>query len=177
MSRTLLASHRTSLETPHGETQPLVFIELTHADLATPIRVVSDTATENGVPVTWTLDGNAYTAFPFTVRLLTDDDGPPRGELEVANVDRAIGEALLPLSTPLSLHLRVIPASEFDVTVNPRVPYTTPPTYPYEATNLVVREITVDALTIRGTIESVDDTAELWPGLTVTKALLPGMFR
>ena len=176
MSRTLVASHRTSIEEQFGEDQPLVFLEITHADLATPIRVVNDTATASGVPVTYTYNGNTFTAFPFLIRVLSDDGGPPRGEIEIGNVDRQLSETVLALKTAVSMQIWIFATSEFDLTVNPRVPIGTP-TAIWQASSLLLRDISIDVLTMRATIESLDDTSELWPGLTATKTMLPGLYR
>lgn len=177
MSRTLDAAHRTSLEEPHGEDQSLMFLEITHSSLSAPIRVVSDTGTENGVPVNWQYGGNNYQAFPFELTILTDTDDPPRGELTIANINQTVGEAIRDLQSPPSLTLTIIPTSEFNTSVNPRVPLEATPSVIYSAPGLTLREIEADAIAIRGVIVSIDDTAEPYPALVATQALFPGMYR
>lgn len=177
MPRDLIASHRTSLEEPAGEDQPLVFIEFTHAELTTSIRVVNDIATSGGAPVQYQFDGKNFTAFPFSVRLLSDDDGPPRGRLEIQNIDQSIGEALREITTPVQLQIWVFVTDEFDLTVNPRLAKYATLTPIWTATSLTLREVEADAMWLSGTIQSLDDTGEPYPGLLTSEALFPGLYR
>ena len=57
----------------------LILAEFSHDDLAQTIRVAN-----NRQDVT--SNGNVYTGVPFSIRLITDDERPPRGEIEVQNV-------------------------------------------------------------------------------------------
>ena len=176
MPRDIDADHRAALEASAGEDDPLCFLVLDHDDLAAPIRVVSDTGTEDGEPVEWTYGGNDYIAFPFVLEWVTDNDGPPTARIEIANVDRTIGEVLRGLTSPATVSLTVIPPSEFVTTTNPRTEIGTA-TVIMSAANLSLRDVEVDAVSVRGTLASLDDTREPYPALRATQALLPGLYR
>lgn len=176
MPRTIPDATRTALEAVGGEDLPLVFLKFTHGDLADVILVVSDIGTEGGEPVEWQFRGENYVAFPFDIKVITDNDGPPRGEITVANVDQRIGKALRAIKTPLSLSIYMLLHSDFDTSVNPRVPLSYPTPF-YEAHGFTVRDVSVDVIQITGTIRSFDDTGEPYPGLQSTQALLPGLYR
>jgi hypothetical protein len=177
MPRDILAETRASLEEPEGEDQPFVFITIEHEDIDEPIRVVSDTGTENGEPVTFEWDGDSYIAMPFEIELLSDNEGPPRGRITIQDVDRDAGEAIRGLLTPAEITITVIPTSEFDLTVNPRTEVDTAVPAYGPAGGITIRNIQGDALQITGDLVSIDDTREPWPSLRATQALLPGLYR
>lgn len=176
MPRTLADDVRAALDAPAGEDQPLVFLTLDHDDLEEPIRVVGDFGTVGGAPAEWIYDGDTYLAFPFTATLLSDGDGPPRATIEIANVDRRIGEAVRDLATPPRLTMVALLPSDFDTDASPRTETGTAVPI-WSASGLVLREVEGDAVAIRGTVESVDDTQEPWPAVRATQALLPGLYR
>lgn len=177
MPRSISSAHRASLEASHGEDHPLVFIKFSHASLSADILVVNDLGTENGEPVQWQYGGVNYIAYPFDIRILTDNEDAPRAVLEIANVDQSIGEAVKGLSVPVAMEIAVIPQSEFDTSVNPRTPLSSPDAVPiYTALGLKLRDVRVDAMQVRGVIGSLDDTLEPWPGVRATKALFPGLY-
>lgn len=176
MPRILDSAVRASLEEVAGGDQPLIFLTIDHPDLEAPLRVVNDGGTVAGAPAEWSYDGATYLAFPFTASLLTDGDGPPRAEIEIANVDRRIGEALRDLDTPPQLAMVALLPADFDTTVNPRTEIGSAVPI-WSASGLVLRNVEGDAVAVRGTVESVDDTQEPWPSLRATQALLPGLYR
>lgn len=61
----------------------VILLEITHADLATPIRVCNDTQD-------LTSNGNLYVAMPFTFVLPDDGTQAPRAQLQMANVGREL---------------------------------------------------------------------------------------
>ena len=66
----------------------LILLEITHADLATPIRVVNDV--QNII-----VNGNTYIAMPFRVNLPDDVKGQiPQATLEVDNIGRELTQWL-----------------------------------------------------------------------------------
>lgn len=176
MPRYVSQADRNAIEASSGEDQPLLFLTITHADLEDPVRIVNDIGTVNGKPAEWVFGGETFIAFPFSAELLTDTDAPPRGQLEVANVDRAIGEAILAISGPPSVEIVAVLPSEFDTSAHPRTEIGTASRI-FTATGLKLRDVEVDAVSIRGTIMSIDDTAEPYPATRATKALLPGLYR
>lgn len=147
----------------------IAFLTIEHADLAEPIRVACD-------GVDYVRDGETFIGFPFKFGLLTDDESPPRAQIEVQNADRTIGDALRGLTSPARLTLELISADEFDQTVKPRVALGTPP-IEYSASNLFLVNVSVDAMTITGDVVSWDYTQDSWPARRATQDRFPGLFR
>jgi hypothetical protein len=95
----------------------LILLEISHADLATPIRVCNDTQD-------LTSGGNLYVAMPFEFTLPDDSGDNPRAELVMANVGR---ELMAPLEAAgggqgATCRVRVVRRSlpnnyEIDITV------------------------------------------------------------
>ena len=167
--RSLPTTFRAALEDPHNDDPPLVFLTLSHADLTDPIRCVWDT-------VDYVLSSNTYIGFPFEISLPSDGDGEPQGRLTIQNVDRRIGEAVLALSGPPLVTIEIYAASDWDLTVVPRVPLGTP-ALAYRAGNLYFRQISVDASTASGALTSWNFASQPWPGKVAMAGILPGLFR
>ncbi len=180
MPRDISTLIRSSLEGPRDGEIFLTFLIIAHPDLSPSIYVVNDVATDAGATVTYQYAGNTYIAFPFDLELLTDGDASPVGRLTIQNVDRVLGEAVRALTTAPTVEFRMIPASEFDLTVNPRVGATGSPeeiTPIYVATGLEMRGISVDAMSISGEVAAINDAQEPWPSIRATQARTPGLFR
>lgn len=124
MARTITRALRRQLDLQASGEAIIAMLTITHADLATPIRVAGDGAG-------YVFQGETYVGFPFKFALLTDEEAAPRCQIEVQNVDRKIGDALRALTSPARLRLDLVAASEFDQTVDPRLPLAT--------TNLLLR--------------------------------------
>lgn len=167
--RSIIAAFRASLEDVHNDDPPLVFLTLEHDDLDEPLRFVWDT-------VDYILDGDTYIGFPFDVTLLSDGEEAPRGRLSVQNVDRAIGDAIRGLTSPPQATIEIYAASDFDLTVKPRVALGTP-ALAYRASNLYFRQTSVDAMTAQGDLVSWDYINQPWPSKYAMPSLLPGLFR
>lgn len=147
----------------------IAFLAISHVDLAEPIRVASD-----GVDYSW--QGEAWTGFPFKMQILSDDEGAPKCQIEVQNVDRKIGDALRALSTPPRLRLDLVAASEFDQTADPRAPIGTPPVE-YSANHLRLINVSVSAMTVTGDVAGMDYSQDYFPGRYATQDRFPGLFR
>lgn len=169
MARVIPSATRRWLEMQESGEALLMFLTISHASLATPIRVVSD-----GVDYTW--QSVNWTGFPFRVGLLTDDETAPRCQIEVQNVDRQIGDALKGLTSPAALRLDLLAASEFDETATPRTPRGTPPLL-WSANHLRLVNVSVGALTVTGDVVSWDYTQDTWPARRATQDRFPGLFR
>ena len=169
MPRPISASLRRWLDMQESGEAILAFLTITHADLADPITVVSD-----GVDYVW--DGVTYIGFPFRFGLLSDEEGPPRCQIEVQNVDRKIGDALRALSSPARLRLDLVAAGEFDRASDPRVALGTPPVE-YSASHLFLVNVAVDAMMVTGDVVSWDYTQDTWPARRATQDRYPGLFR
>ena len=128
----------------------LILAEFSHDDLAQTIRVAN-----NRKDVT--SNGNAYTGVPFSIRLITDDERPPRGEIEVQNVggpdksadedpDAApvtprVSEIVMPLRGPIAARFLIVLASSPDVIEE-------------EFNDLVLRDVSADSISVRAAIVS-----------------------
>lgn len=167
--RTFSTTFRAALEAPYNDDPPMVFITIEHDSLVAPIRCVYDV-------VDYVLDGDTYVGFPFDVVLVSDSEDAPRGRLSVQNVDRIIGEAVRELSSPPKVTIEIYPASDFDLTVRPRVPLGIPQ-LAYRAAFLYLRNVSVDVLTASGDLTSWEYANLPWPSKFATQALLPGLFR
>src|SRR4051812_16015092 len=120
MPRTINSAVRAGFENRNDTDPILIFLTLIASGLDTPLRLVSDNATMNGAAVTYTYGGNSYQAFPFDIEILTDNEVAPTGRLSIVNVDRVIGEAVRDLKGRIKIDvLTILPASDFDLTVNP----------------------------------------------------------
>jgi hypothetical protein len=167
--RSIPTTFRASLEDPHNDDPPLVFLTLDHDDFLQPLRFVWDV-------VDYVLAGETYLGFPFEISLLSDSADAPRGKITVQNVDREIGEAVRGLSGPPSVTIEIYAASDFDLSVAPRVALGTPALV-YRASHLYFRQVQVDVLTASGDLTSWDYVNQPWPSKFATQALLPGLFR
>ncbi len=123
--------------------------------------------------------GVRFIGFPFELEILSDDERQPRGRVTVQNVDRAIGRALMSLSSSPRLKFEVISDSQFgekSVSLNAR-PEIGSAAVEYVADYLALRNVTIDALTLSADIESYDYTSEPWPAIRSTQNRLPGLHR
>lgn len=171
MPRQISVSYRESVEAQASGDVDLIFVTITNEDLVTPIRVVSDT-------VGYTYDGNSWTGMPFDIMLLTDDDSPPKAQLQIENVDQIIGHAAASIQTACRLRIQLLCSADFDLNVRPRValPAVTP-AVEYDASALFLINVRVDAMQISGDITGWDYLQRVWPGRRATKDALPGLFR
>jgi len=150
----------------------LVFLTITHAELAAPVRVVSD-------PRNFILDGETFVGFTFEIAPLNDNEGAPFAQLTVQNVDKRISEGLLLITTPARLHIEMISGTQFDLDDNPCTEIGGPGTAAriYSAPQLFLTEVEVDITQIVGRLVSWDYTQELWPGMVATQNRFPALFR
>lgn len=84
MPRAYSAAYRSTLAATSAPEAPLILLQIDHAGLATPVRVVNDTQDI-------TSNGNTYVACPFRCELPDDFEGQlPRARLAVDNVGREL---------------------------------------------------------------------------------------
>lgn len=145
------------------------FLTITHEQLNEPIRVVSN-------PKNINYDGYLFQGFMFSFTLLSDTEGPPRCRVEIQNVDRRIGDTIKRIIGPPKLAMTVIPLSDFDTTVIPHSPISSPLPI-WDAKHLFMIDITVTPTNVTGQIVSRAYTREQWPGLLATQPRTPGAFR
>lgn len=166
--RDLPETFRSALEAPNDRDAAIFFLTIEHDDWDAPVRLVSDVKN-------YVLDGDAYVAFPFELELLTDSEEAPGGAIAVQNVDRAIGEELQALSSPPTVALQIFSSADFDLTADPRTALGTPQVA-YEFTNVFLRDVEVDAVSVRAALRSWDYVQEPYPSRRATSALLPGLY-
>ena len=169
MPRAISASLRDLLQRQESGEAVLFFITLDHADLAEPIRVVSD-----GVDYEW--QGETWTGFPFDIELLTDGESAPRAQLTIQNVDRRIGDTVRDLSGQIAMRMDIVAASEFDQSATPRTPIGTPP-IEYTAAHLVLSNVSVDVLQVTADIVSYDYSQDAYPARRATQDRYPALYR
>lgn len=183
MSRPLSTSFRNALQASSSSELVLIFATITHDDLLTPIRVVSED--ENGCSfyggeiVNYRYGGNLFRGCPFAFELPTDDDRLPRGRVTVADPTRTITMTLLGLSDSPRLKIELMKLSDFSDAIdsdNARNPSGTP-IVEYTADYLFLRNVAGDAMAVEADVVTYDLIGEPWPLLRSTQDRLPGLFR
>lgn len=82
MARAYSSEYKSTLAAVSSNEAPLILLEIDHADLSGPVRVVNDTQNI-------TSNGEIYVALPFRCELPDDFDGQlPRARLAVDNIGR-----------------------------------------------------------------------------------------
>lgn len=82
MARAYSSAYKSTLAQTSASEAPIVLLQIDHASLSSPVRVVNDT-------LDLTSNGNLYVAFPFRCELPDDFDGQlPRASLVIDNVGR-----------------------------------------------------------------------------------------
>lgn len=88
MTREYSARWRANINAVNGDEPALCLLEIDHADLAAPIRVVNDV--EN-----LTSNGDLFAAAAFDITLPNDLEGQmPSASLSIDNVDESIGDSI-----------------------------------------------------------------------------------
>jgi hypothetical protein len=170
MSRDISADILSDLQAASSPHALLGFLTITHRNLVTPIRIVSD-------PLSFIVDGQKYIGCPFEFQLLTDEDGPPVTQIRVQNVDRRIGEALRQVTDRATLALEARSTAEFDLSVVPRVEVASGSSVIYGFRFFDLVDVTVTALDVTGTLMLRDYAQEPWPGKRATQSRCPALFR
>lgn len=175
MTRALSPTITADLLRQEASDQLLFFLTIDHADLGEPIRVVRDSTTSGGEALTYTWQGLPWQGFPFEVNWLSDTDSAPTARLTVPNVDRKVGQAVDALTSAPEIRIDLVLASEFDLTVNPRVPLAADPVPEASAIGLGLYDAEVNTLTVTGTLKSWDYTQEVYPNLRATRTRCPAL--
>lgn len=172
MPRAISSNFRNLLEASSAPGEPRVFATITHAQLATPIRVVDDNC-----DYIW--GGQRYFGVSFQIALLSDDESPPRAAVGIMNVDRKVSDALLALADAPTIKIDVLSGADFgayNAADNSRSAIGTP-AVEYSAPLLRLRNVRGDAQWVSGEIVAFDYAAEPWPKVAGTQDRLPGLFR
>lgn len=174
--RAIDALLRRALEEPRSDEYIVVMLRIMHDTLSTPILVANDV-------INYVIGTETYIGFPFKMEILGDTNQSPRGRIEIQNVDRRIGEAVISLTTPPKLSILLFASSDFSdvMAASPGDRQDTrfeleENTIPeYEANHLILGNISVDALQISGEVQSFDMSSEPWPAIRSTGDRLPGL--
>lgn len=135
----------------------ILLLTLSHADLAEPIRVCSDSADVVS-------GGDTFTAFPFELLPPNDsDDSPPQASLKIDNVDRSIVQAIRTITSPPTLLMEIVLASD-------------PDTIEVTWNDFTLVDVEYDALVVAGNLVQEDFTVEPYPALTMNPADFPAIF-
>lgn len=176
MSREIAADLRTALEEPRSAEYVVVMLRIEHDTLTFPILVANDV-------VNYVVGDETYLGFPFKMEVIGDTGQVPRGNVQIQNVDRRIGEAIVNLTTPPRVSILMFAQSDFSdpLSASPGVAEDTRyelqegTTPEYEAHHLIFGNITVDAMQVSAEITSFDMTNEPWPAIRSTADRLPGL--
>lgn len=136
---------------------PLVLLEITHPDLATPIRIVDNR--EDVVS-----GGNTFLAFPCEIVFPEDrEDALPVCRIVVQNVGREITDGVRALTSAPTIKVAAVLASS-------------PSTIEIGWMEFSLAEVSWDALTVEGTFGPPPVLNEPFPSLLYTPADFPGLF-
>jgi hypothetical protein len=108
--------------------------------------------------------GDTYTACPFDLDILNDNDQPPRATLTFPNVDRAIGIQLAQIVGPPQITIEVASFARIDAPI-------------MRAARLKLKNVNVDPLVLTGDLMRVDEGQETCGTIRVTPARCPALFR
>lgn len=168
--RTLPEQVRQGYEASASGDADLIFVTITHPNLDSTIRLVTDGED-------YVIDGLTYYKGGFDLEILSDDDGPPVSKFGFPNVDRKATMMLHKVNGPATVSFEVYSSSWFDLTASPR---TVKPgvtiAATYSASNLFLTDITITPSSVNGTLRSWDYRQESWPNMMATQTLLPGVW-
>jgi hypothetical protein len=157
MSRSLSSlAKQSSFASETGEVW-ILLLTIAHPSLAQSIRVANNLQDV-------TSNGQNFVAFPFTITLPQDrEDQPPRMKLTIDNVDRSIVTAVRTLTSPPTIALQVVLASQ---------PNTIEATFP----GFTLRDTKYDALVVEGNLNLEDIANEIYPKDSFIPTLAPALF-
>lgn len=182
--RTIPQSILNQFEGPTNSELLLIFAEISHPELSEIIRVVTEdvdgySRSSNGEIINYNYGGKLYYGFPFIFSTLTDDDRPPRAQLQIQNVDRRIGRAITQMQTTAGFRFFIGALSDWALTLdsnNARTPTGTPSIF-YDAKYLELRNIRGDDMMISADINTIDVANEPCTAIRTTQDRTPGLYR
>jgi hypothetical protein len=157
VSRSVSLTTRQALYAQETGEAFLVLLTIDHVDLASPVRVSSDSVDTQS-------RGETFVAFPFRLSLPDDgDDRPPRARLAIDNVDRTIVQSLRQIDSAPRVLIEVVRGADPDA-VEAVFP-------DFELSNA-----RYDALTVQGELTLESFLREPYPAALFTPANFPGLF-
>lgn len=133
----------------------IILLTIEHPEIET-IRVNNDN-------VNVISGGYTFISYPFNITLPEDTEDPGAAQLQIANVDRSIIEAVEAMDTPATCTVQVVLAS-------------TPNVIEYEWSNLVLRKVSADDVAVTATIGHPVIDAESYPPMRITQRDFPGLY-
>ncbi len=158
MSRTLSSALEAAVYSRESSKVALFLLEITHADLPAPIRVVCNhTAITSG--------GNVYSPYYFEIQLPDDTEEVISGtvKLVIDNTDRAIVEAIRSIDTPATVNLYLVAAD-------------TPDTVEISLTGMKLRNVSYDFANVSGDLVYEERLSNQIPQHRCTPNLVPGIY-
>lgn len=135
----------------------VLLLDISHADWADTLRITSD---YNGT----TSGGNEYTYYPVDIELPSDEEANiAMGKLRVDNVSPVIAATFRALSSPPSVTIKAVLASD-------------PDTIEVEYTGFQLVNITYDLYVVEASIVIEDFYSEPFPGDCFLPSTFPGIF-
>ncbi len=159
MSRTVSEAAVRAMYSQQTDEVFLCKLEITHPDWDQPYRFINDrVAHTDGASEDWI-------GFPFELRLPDDrDDEIPLAQLSIDNVDRQIVSAVRSITTPATIRLWIVLASDIDDVI--AGPYT----FSFNAASW-------DAFKVSGNLEIEPILNMRWPQHDFTSITTPGLFK
>jgi len=157
LSRTLSSAMLQAINAEETDDAILVLVEITHPNLAEPIRVTSD-----GVDTV--SNGNTFVSCPFEFEMPSEeDDSEMVGTLRVDNVDREIVQAVRTVATPPKVTVQIVRAAD-------------PDTIEVEWPEWDMVHAEYDVLKVTGKLSVESWTQEPFPAGKMDPSRFPGIF-
>ena len=135
----------------------LALVTLDHPELASPVRVSSDSTDTPS-------RGETFVAFPFRITLPEDSaERPPRARLKIDNVDRTIVKKLRAISSAPTVLIEIVRGDDPD-TVEASFP------------DFKLRDAGYDVLEVEGDLDLEDFISEPYPAFIFSPAHFPALF-
>lgn len=159
MSRTVSESAVRAMFAQQTDEVFLCRLEISHPDWVQPFRFINDRVNHTDAGL------DEWIGFPFTLRLPDDrDDEMPLAQISIDNVDRQIVAAVRGITTPATMKLWVVLASDIDDVI--AGPYT-----------FSFNSASWNAMTVSGSLEIEPILNMRWPQHDFTAITTPGLFK
>jgi hypothetical protein len=158
MPRNYSAAYNEKVNSTGADESPLLLLEITHADLPSPVRVVNDNQDI-------TSNGNLFVALAFEATLPDEpEEGMPRAQLAVDNVGKDLTYWLESSGGGQGAQVRMM-----------QVLRSAPDTIEWEVT-LDLNNVSLDMLRVRGTLSFEDLLNRPAVALTYRPDVAPGLY-
>jgi len=156
MSRSVSTSFLSAVNVQETDEVFLILLQIDHSTLGSPIRLVN-----NMVDIV--SNGFSFIGYPFAISLPDDiEDQLPSVNMTIDNVDRQIVAAVRTISSPATISMSLILASD-------------PNTIEVGPIEMTLREVKYNALHVTGTLQPADLLNEMFPVDQFTPGKYPGL--